>query len=194
MKNSFIRNLKIFFKEPQWEKVRGLFWFMVIILIVHIIWRIWAGTFYFAPIQSFIAVIRTFLVKQVSTQTLFVLDVLNIKVTSYGTNILTNNNIYLIIGQSAAGLKQIFQFFILIMLFHGPWKHKFWFIPAGILILHLTNVFRILCLVVIAMHWPNQIHYAHDNYLRILYYIVIFGLWIVWVEKISPLNHKKKVR
>jgi exosortase/archaeosortase family protein len=80
-------------------------------------------------------------------------------------------------------------FSLLIIFITGQWKHKAWFIPVGIVILHLTNVFRIICLVVIAMHWPQQIHYAHDNLLRILYYIVIFGLWVVWVEKIAYKNN-----
>jgi exosortase/archaeosortase family protein len=104
--------------------------------------------------------------------------------------LIAKNGVRLILGESASGLKQICQFAILILLFRGSWKQKAWYIPAGIIILHLTNIFRIMCLVVIAMHWPQQIQYAHDNYLRILYYVVIFGLWLLWVEKISAWSRK----
>jgi exosortase/archaeosortase family protein len=58
--------------------------------------------------------------------------------------------------------------------------------------MHLTNIFRIMSLVVIAMHWPQQIHYANHTYLSIIYYVVIFGMWLFWVEKIAPGNRKEK--
>jgi exosortase/archaeosortase family protein len=189
MGNKIIRNLKIFFKEPQWEKVRGVFWFFVITLLFHIIWRIWVNNLHFAPVQPIISFIRTFLVNQVYYESTYILrHVLSINIILEPNVIITNNGVWLILGESAAGFKQMCQFAVLILLFSGQWKHKAWFIPVGFIILHLTNIFRIISLVVIAMHWPQQIHYAHDNYLRILYYVVIFGLWLVWVEKIAPKN------
>jgi exosortase/archaeosortase family protein len=106
--------------------------------------------------------------------------------------LITKNGVRLILGESAAGLKQMCQFAVLILVFSGSWKLKIWYIPVGIIILHLTNIFRIMSLVIIAMHWPQQIHYANDNYLRIIYYVVIFGLWMFWIEKIALLSRKKK--
>jgi exosortase/archaeosortase family protein len=186
MVNNLGKNLKIFFKEPQWEKVRGVFWFIVINLIFHILWRIWANSLHFAPIQSMISSLRTFLVHQLYNQTTYFLSqILNVTIYKEPHIIITKNGLRLLLGESAAGLKQMCQFAVLILLFKGPWKYKLWYIPLGMIVLHLTNIFRIVCLVVIAMHWPNQIHYAHDNWLRILYYVVIFGLWMFWVEKLS---------
>ena len=179
--------LKIFFTEPQWTKVRGVLWFFVITLAFHVLWRIWANTLHFAPISQVISALRVFLVNQVYDTSSFILrDILNVTLYTEPPDMVTKNGVRLILGQSAAGLKQMCQFAVLILLFSGSWKHKIWYIPVGIIILHMTNIFRIMSLVVIAMHWPQQIHYAHDNYLRILYYVVIFGLWLVWVEKIAP--------
>ena len=187
MKGKLFNGIEIFFKEPQWAKVRGVLWFIAITLVFHILWRMWANTFYFMPVQHFVYSVRSFLVHQVYDESVYILrDLLNITVYLEPHVIITKNGIRLILGESASGLKQICQFVVLILLFSGKLKHKAWFIPAGIIILHLTNIFRIICLVVIAMHWPQQIQYAHDNYLRIVYYIVIFGLWLVWVEKIAP--------
>jgi exosortase/archaeosortase family protein len=189
MKNTFSKSIKSFFVEPRWEKVRGIFWFCLITLIFHILWRIWANNLHFAPVQSFISSLRTFLVHQLFNQSTYILkNILNITIYTEPNIIITKNGIRLLLGESAAGLKQMCQLAILILFFSGPWKHKLWFIPVGIIILHLTNIFRIICLVVIAMHWPQQIHYAHDNWLRILYYVVIFGLWLVWVERIAYKN------
>jgi len=187
-----ITNLKIFFNDPQWKKVRGLFWFCFITLIFHILWRIWSGSFQFAPIQNGINQIRSFLIMQVYNETLFILNhILNITVTTEPQSIITSNKVKLILGLGSAGLKQMCQFAILIILFPGYWKNKIWFIPIGIIIIHFTNVFRMLCFVVLAMHWPQQIEYAHDNYLRLLFYIVIFILWLLWVGNINYLKFKK---
>jgi exosortase/archaeosortase family protein len=184
--------LRIFFKEPQWEKVRGLFWFCFITLIFHVLWRFWAGPLQFAPIQNGINLIRSFLITQVYNEILFILNhILNITVTSEPQSIITSNKVRLILGLGASGLKQMCQFIILIILFPGFWKNKIWFIPIGIIIMHFTNVFRVLCFVVLAIHWPQQIQYTHDNYLRLLFYIVIFILWLFWVEKINYLKFKK---
>jgi exosortase/archaeosortase family protein len=189
---SIIQNLKIFFKEPQWKKVRGLFWFCFITLIFHVLWRFWSGSFQFAPIQSGVNAIGTFLITQVYNETVYILDrVLNINVTIRPQAIITSNKVMLILGVGAAGLKQMCQFVILIILFPGYWKNKIWFIPLGVIIIHFTNVFRMLCFVVLAIHWPQQIQYAHDNYLRLLFYIVIFILWLIWVEKIDYFKFKK---
>ena len=186
MANKITRGLGIFFKEPQWEKVRGVFWFVVITLVFHILWRIWANTLHFAPIPHLISAVRLFLVHQVyDISALILRDVLNVTLYTEPPVLITKNGVRLILGESAAGLKQMCQFAVLILLFPGSWKNKIWYIPVGIIVMHLTNIFRIMSLVVIAMHWPQQIHYAHDNYLRIIYYVVIFGLWLLWVEKIA---------
>jgi exosortase/archaeosortase family protein len=190
MKKSFAQSLRSFFIEPQWEKVRGVFWFCLITLIFHVLWRLWANTFQFAPILPFISSVRSFMVHQLFNEVTYILKhILNVTIYVEPHIIITKNGIKLLLGESAAGFKQMCQFAILILLFNGQWKKKAWFIPVGIIILHLTNIFRILCLVVIAMHWPKQIQYAHDNWLRIIYYIVIFGLWLLWVEKITCKNN-----
>jgi exosortase/archaeosortase family protein len=186
MKKKFSQSLKSFFTEPRWEKVRGIFWFFLIITIIHIAWRFWATAFYFFPIQDLISQTSGFLVHHLMNESTFILsNVLNIKITSFDNSIIINNHVQLLISDSASGLRQMILFAMLMLIFPGPWKHKGWFIPMGIIILHLTNVFRIICLVVIAMHWPKQIQYAHGSWLTMLYYIVIFGLWLVWVEKIT---------
>lgn len=193
MGNRIIRNLRIFFTDPRWIKVRGVFWFLVISLAFHVLWRLWVINLHFWPVSTLIISARQFLVHQLYDQTVFILrDVLNVTIYTDQPVLITKNGVRLILGGSASGLKQMCQFAVVILLFSGQWRHKAWFIPLGLVILHLTNIFRILCLVVIAMHWPQQIHYAHDNYLRILYYLVIFGLWLVWVEKILPASRKPK--
>jgi exosortase/archaeosortase family protein len=186
MRKTLGQSLKAFFTEPRWEKVRNIFWFVVITVVFHILWRIWAVSFHFAPVGEFLSSTRAFIAHQLFNHATFILrDVLNVTISTETKIIITKNGLRLLLGESSAGLKQMCQFVLLILLFSGSWKNRLWYIPVGIIILHLTNIFRIICLVVIAMHWPRQIQYAHDNWLRILYYVVIFALWVIWVERFS---------
>jgi exosortase/archaeosortase family protein len=72
------------------------------------------------------------------------------------------------------------------LFFPGPWIHKLWFIPLGLIITHLVNVFRIDSLVIILDYYPQHWHFTHDYILRPFFYVVMFGLWVFWVEKITP--------
>lgn len=86
------------------------------------------------------------------------------------------------VDESCSGLKQFFQITVLFLLFPGPWKHKLWYIPLSILLMHGVNIFRIIMLSIILIHWPGQWHFMHDWILRPFFYIVIFAEWVVWVN------------
>lgn len=95
------------------------------------------------------------------------------------------------VNESCSGLKQFFQITVLFLLFPGPWKHKLWYIPASILIMHGVNIFRIIMLSVILVHWPQCWHFSHDWILRPFFYVVIFAEWVIWV---NFSNHRLKAK
>ncbi|MDZ7742780.1 MAG: archaeosortase/exosortase family protein [Bacteroidota bacterium] len=93
------------------------------------------------------------------------------------------NGTWIQIVPSCSGLKQFYQLFFLLLIFPGPWKHKLWYIPAGMILIFFVNVFRIVSLTYIMVWWPQHWDFAHLWILRPFYYVVIFVLWMVWVEK-----------
>ncbi len=93
------------------------------------------------------------------------------------------HNGYIAVEGSCSGLKQFYQWFFLMLLFPGPWKHKTWFIPLGLLAIHFFNIIRIILLSVVVMHWPAHWDFIHLWILRPMYYLVMFLLWVWWVEK-----------
>lgn len=94
-----------------------------------------------------------------------------------------SNGGYISVNDSCSGLKQFYQVFFLFLLFPGPWKHKLWFIPLGFVVMFLTNIFRIVSLSVIVLWKPDYWHFSHDWILRPFFYVVLFGLWVWWVER-----------
>jgi exosortase/archaeosortase family protein len=186
MFQNLVNYLKIFFTDPRWEKVRGVFWFCVITVAIHITWRFWVIHLDSFPINGWMLAGSDFFVNQVYKQSTWVIThILNITITENNNAFYCQNGAGLILNDSCSGIKQIMQFAILMLIFPGPWKHKAWFIPLGMIIVHFTNVLRIILLTVVAEHWPANVKYAHDNWLRIMFYVVIFALWLLWVEKIA---------
>jgi exosortase/archaeosortase family protein len=99
----------------------------------------------------------------------------------------------LLVAESCSGLKQFFQIAILFVIYPGPWKHKTWFIPLGFVAIHLTNIFRVLVLSLWMAHDVPYWDFSHDWIMRPFYYVVIFGLWYIWNERIRHKHLKKYI-
>jgi exosortase family protein XrtF len=98
------------------------------------------------------------------------------------------------IGDNCNGLSLFALFTGFIISFPGPWKTKLIFIPAGILIIHLLNVFRIAALCIIMLHAPEYMDFNHTYTFTLIVYSCVFALWIFWVNKFSMIKIKDEIR
>jgi exosortase family protein XrtF len=89
------------------------------------------------------------------------------------------------IGDPCNGLTLFALFAIFIVAYPGPWKHKLWFIPIGITVIHFLNVMRITALCIIVLKRPEWLDFNHTYTFQLLMYGFIFGLWWIWIQKIS---------
>lgn len=81
----------------------------------------------------------------------------------------------------------LFAFFTLfIIAFPGPLKKKAWFIPCGLLIIHLSNVLRVIALVLINYYRPQYLDFNHTYTFTVIVYAIIFMLWMWWVRIALP--------
>lgn len=111
--------------------------------------------------------------------------ILSIPLRISGLTMYFENGSWITINESCAGDKQILQFMLLLLIYPGSWKHKLWYIPMGMLIIHGTNILRIVLLSLVSIYKPGWWHFAHDIPLRGMFYVVILILWIIWVERIN---------
>jgi exosortase/archaeosortase family protein len=106
------------------------------------------------------------------------------------------------IGVPCLGLGLMGVYTALIVAFPGKLKSKLIFIPAGILLIIILNILRISFLAIMLYYYPNQdnlsqtfagfmVTYHHKlfNYGVLL---IIFGIFITWVNFFSGYNEKKK--
>lgn len=84
-----------------------------------------------------------------------------------------------------SGLKQGFIWLCLILTVRGGWKHKIWFIPLGWLCCYLFNILRIFLITLFIEYYPEWFHVLHDYIFKYMFYGMMFGLWVLFVEKIK---------
>ncbi len=82
------------------------------------------------------------------------------------------------------GVKQLYIFLSIMLLYPGPWKKKLWYIPLGALILWVYNILRISLILFLTRHHAEWFDFLHEGLFRYLYYGIIFILWVYWEEKI----------
>jgi len=95
------------------------------------------------------------------------------------------------IGEPCNGLKVMGLFALFVIAFPGKHLHKWWFILAGMVIIHITNALRVSALTIIEAKWPQYLDFNHNVTFQVLIYGVIFLMWYLWVQKFSGLNTKK---
>jgi exosortase family protein XrtF len=95
------------------------------------------------------------------------------------------NSLGVTVGSPCDGAPLIGLFASFIIAFPGPSKAKGWFIPAGILLIHIMNVFRIMSLALIVSWNPDWLAFNHDYTFTIAIYGFVFYLWYLWIYRFA---------
>lgn len=98
------------------------------------------------------------------------------------------------VGAPCDGIVLLALFTVFILAFPGPWKHKIWFLPLGLISIHFINVLRIVSLAIIVDINPAWLDFNHDYTFTILVYAFVFFLWYIWVNKFSPLKNTSNAK
>ena len=87
------------------------------------------------------------------------------------------------IGAPCDGVALFALFAIFILAFPGPFLRKLWFIPAGIALLHLANIGRVVVLARMQATAPEWLEFNHDYTFTVLVYGLVFALWYLWTVR-----------
>ena len=193
-------DLKAYCKDPKNQSTVNVGLFILLIISFHFIYLGWQALDYW-PIKGTIDKLMVWSVDMVFSQSCWVLDhVFRIDITTVKAHRLIaaiNRDggwASVIIAPECASLKQWLHWIFLMVIFPGPWKHKLWYIPAGLVIIEWTNVIRICGVLLMQIWWPNiniriggadinTFQLAHDYIFKVFFYFVIFLMWVLWVEK-----------
>lgn len=182
-------NVKV---KALYRNNEDLFRFILAVISVHFIWKIaflnplgdtTPNTLFFGtdisdfllPVSSFLAE-STFQIVKLLSNTPTNLDSCSIQF---------ENAAGLLVVWGCSGIKQMLIFSTIILLARGDKLHKIWFIPAGIILLHVVNIIRLVILSFVSRDYPEGFEFIHGVVLKIGYYVIIFGIWLLWINYFS---------
>ncbi|MBR3490792.1 MAG: exosortase/archaeosortase family protein [Bacteroidales bacterium] len=184
-----LKDIKSYCKDPKNRNTVNVGLFIVLIISFHFIYLGWQALDYW-PVEKWVNQLMVWSVNMLYSQACWVLDhVFHIDLTTItSARLLATTNseggwARVVIAPECASLKQWMHWIFLMVLFPGPWKHKLWYIPIGLVIIEWTNVIRICGILMMQIPWPNSFHIAHDYIFKVFFYFVIFLMWVLWVEK-----------
>ncbi len=79
----------------------------------------------------------------------------------------------------------IILFISFVIAFTGRFKPTVLFILGGMVLIHVFNIIRIALLCMAIFHYPTYQHFLHGVLFPLVIYGVVFGLWVIWVNKFS---------
>lgn len=89
------------------------------------------------------------------------------------------------IGSNCNAITLFSLFAVFIIAYPGHQKSKVWFIPLGIIAIHILNIFRVIALMFINLYANEYLNFNHTYTFTFLIYAFIFWLWMVWINKYS---------
>lgn len=92
------------------------------------------------------------------------------------------------VGNPCNGLELFVLFAGFVLCFPGGAKQKLWFIPIGIIIIHIANFIRAASLALIQYYNPQYLEFNHHYTFVVIVYGIIFGLWIYWVNRLATIK------
>lgn len=96
------------------------------------------------------------------------------------------------IGDPCSGISVFALFAGFIIAFPGKIKTKIVFITLGLLIIHFSNILRVVALCILQYKNPAWLEFNHNYTFTIIVYSIVFFLWIIWVNKFSGITNKSK--
>ena len=195
-----LKCIKAYYQNPKNQSTVNVGLFILLIISFHFLYLGWQAMGCW-PVKKAVDGLMVWSVDLLFKQCCTVLErFLGFDITVVSANRLIailnadNNWARVIIAPECASLKQWLHWIFLMVLFPGPWRHKLWYIPAGLVVIEWTNVVRICGILLMQVRWPNihlnffgqdinTFHLAHDYIFKMFFYFVIFLMWVLWVEK-----------
>ena len=84
------------------------------------------------------------------------------------------------------GLSTIGLFVGFILAYPGDWTRRTWFIPLGAAVIYAANVGRITLLATLQRYLPDAFAWIHGLGAPAFFYLIVFGLWVLWVNYGDP--------
>ncbi|HAJ98644.1 MAG TPA: hypothetical protein DCM62_01325 [Bacteroidales bacterium] len=167
------------------QPAKDVIYFLVLLFSFHFLYLGWSKGLGFFPIADAIDWLFVTVAQVLLEQSLAVLAFLGVETYQRGAMLFIHQmQSWVTVAPECITFKQWLHWIVIMVFFPGPLKHKLWYVPVGIIIIHITNLVRIVGLLLIQIPFPGMFHFFHDYIFKTLFYAVIFAMWLIWNEKI----------
>ena len=83
---------------------------------------------------------------------------------------------------SCIGIRHMAFFAGFILTYYGKLLNKIWYLLVGFAILIFLNSFRASIICLTQFYYPEYTEFVHYYFTRIVMYVGIFALWIIWIH------------
>jgi exosortase family protein XrtF len=90
------------------------------------------------------------------------------------------------------GISVMVLFLSFLLGFSGSWRHKAWFVPAGLLAIHVVNIGRVAILCWAVYAYGEAGYPIYKEVFTVSIYVLVLVLWYVWVQKFGVTTPAKK--
>ena len=174
----------------QYQKNSSIVIFIIRLFLFYALWRltyhlIWGSPELYEMEQSFMLSFASVIVESsVWLLKLFRDDVIYIEIERI---VRLSNSGGVTVSTPCVGVEMLYAFMALIVSYPGNWLKKMWFLPLGLLSIHILNILRITSLAMMSFYAPEQLDFNHKYVFVIIVYSFIFFTWIKWIK----INEKK---
>lgn len=126
-----------------------------------------------------------FLIQHLVDATQFFLNAFGYETFQYADSVGVDGTHGVLIGAPCNGMALFALFTGFILIFPGKIKHKLFFIPVGLLIIHILNIIRLVGLAMIVVYFPKSLEFNHKYTFTFIVYAVVFLMWVIWIKKYS---------
>ncbi len=103
-------------------------------------------------------------------------------------SIMNSSGVAISVFEGCNGVNVMIVFVSFLFAFGGERKKLAWFLPAGLVVIYIANLFRVMMLYCVAEYWREYFYYVHKYILTAFLYGIVFGLWWWWIEKVSGVS------
>lgn len=191
------QKIKELYNDKRYQTYFDVGLFIILIFSFHGLYLIWNKQFDYWPVKDAIDRLFVWASALLFDQSTWTLDhVFQIDIFTKGQTIafLNNENYYsyVTVAPECTSLKQWMHWLFLMLIFPGPWKHKAWYIPLGLVIIEFVNVARVVGISLYLIRIPDGFEFAHNVIFKTMFYVIIFLMWMVWVECFLHKKPKQK--
>ena len=159
--------------------LRFLFVFLALYLVGNLVYGLWIEMYNPRPDP---------MTRIVTNQTGWVINHLGYSVdrvdNANGPTVYLKSNLQMILNiyEGCNGINVLIVFVAFVIAFKGPVKKMLAFLLFGVVVIHLTNIVRLVLLYWVAIGYQRYFYYVHKYFFTAAIYAVVFLLWLLWIK------------